>query len=164
MRACELTRYFRRIQVQSLIERYLQYFIATKWPRCNELINIGGTQKRFCNENCGCCGNRVTNINDDFGAANETNYLELVGDVIKDLTNDYRHMYSGVTEFERPERELFLWALLLKRKSLAVVFWRLGCDHVGGALMASVLSKSLAEVADQEDELDLAGQLQDDAL
>jgi hypothetical protein len=62
---------------------------------------------------------------------------------------------------ENPARELFFWALLFSRKELAFLFWRLGGDHIGGALIASRLLKSLAAVADREEELDLGQELED---
>jgi hypothetical protein len=62
---------------------------------------------------------------------------------------------------DNPERELFFWALLFGRKELAMLFWRLGRDHIGGALTASRLWKSLAVAADREEELDLGQELED---
>ena len=60
-----------------------------------------------------------------------------------------------------PERELFVWALLFGRKELAMLFWRMGRDHIGGALIASRLWKNLAKVADREEELALGQELED---
>jgi len=61
---------------------------------------------------------------------------------------------------ENPERELFFWALLFGRKDLTMLFWRMGRDHIGGALTASRLWKTLAEAADCEEELDLSEELE----
>ena len=36
-------------------------------------------------------------------------------------------------DFSHPERELFLWALLLNRRQLAMLFWKLGQDHIGAS-------------------------------
>jgi hypothetical protein len=58
---------------------------------------------------------------------------------------------------------LFFWALLFGRKELAMLFWRLGSDHIGGALIASRLWKNLAVVADREEELDLGQELEDNS-
>lgn len=33
--------------------------------------------------------------------------------------------------FDNPERELFLWAVLLNRQELAEFFWNKGKDHIG---------------------------------
>jgi hypothetical protein len=40
-----------------------------------------------------------------------------------------------------------------------MIFWKAGRDHIGGALTASTLMKSLAEIALQDEELDLADSL-----
>jgi len=61
--------------------------------------------------------------------------------------------------FLYPERELFLWAVLLNRQEIARIFWRASADHIGGALTACMLMRSLAKAADNEGELDLAEQL-----
>jgi hypothetical protein len=34
-------------------------------------------------------------------------------------------------DFENPQRELFLWAVLLNRKELALLFWKSGVDQIG---------------------------------
>ncbi len=78
-------------------------------------------------------------------------------------TKDTQTQETNQQGIEHPERELFLWALLLNRKNLALMFWRLGSDHIGGALTASMLSQSLSEVAEQDEELDLAEQLRNDS-
>ena len=40
-----------------------------------------------------------------------------------------------------------------------MLFWRMGRDHIGGALTASRLWKNLAVAADREEELDLSEEL-----
>ena len=40
-------------------------------------------------------------------------------------------------DFTHPERELFLWALLLNRRQLAMLFWKLGQDHIGRLIQDS---------------------------
>ncbi|XP_069123673.1 transient receptor potential cation channel subfamily M member-like 2 isoform X2 [Argopecten irradians] len=66
-------------------------------------------------------------------------------------------------DFELPERELFLWALLLNRMDLAKLFWKLGRDHLGSALLAAALLKGLANVADGEEEIELSVSLEESA-
>ena len=68
-------------------------------------------------------------------------------------------MTGATTTGIRPHRELFLWALLLNRKEIALIFWKAGVDHIGGALVAASLLSSLAIAAEQDEELDLAEQL-----
>lgn len=34
-------------------------------------------------------------------------------------------------DFDHPERELFLWAILFNRRDLTHLFWRIGRDHLG---------------------------------
>ena len=65
----------------------------------------------------------------------------------------------AVDEVNCPERALFLWALLFNRKELSLIFWKVGKDHIGGALTAAMIMKSLAKVANSEEELDLAHEL-----
>nr|KAG5702764.1 hypothetical protein BaRGS_003638 [Batillaria attramentaria] len=59
-------------------------------------------------------------------------------------------------DFESPEKELFLWAILFNRPQLVQLFWRHGCDHLGSALFASALLRQLSEVADDEEEAELS--------
>ena len=35
------------------------------------------------------------------------------------------------SEFNNPERELFVWAILLNRKDLALIFWKACADQIG---------------------------------
>ena len=65
---------------------------------------------------------------------------------------------------DHPEQELFLWALLLNRKNLADYFWKAGNDHIGGALVASMIMKSLAEKAKAEVELSLFQELMQNSM
>ena len=74
----------------------------------------------------------------------------------------YECYYSyAVGEFyvKSAERDLFLWAVLLNRKNLAMLFWQSGKDHIGGALTASTILRSLAKIARSEEEIDLALEL-----
>ncbi|CAD5116686.1 DgyrCDS5550 [Dimorphilus gyrociliatus] len=68
---------------------------------------------------------------------------------------------SGVVE--NAERELFLWAVALNRRTLALLFWRIGRDHIGAALTAASILKSLSEEANKEEELDLSTDLMNHA-
>ena len=43
------------------------------------------------------------------------------------------------------------------------MFWKLGKDHIGGALTGSFVWKVLAEIADREEELDLSQELSDNS-
>ncbi len=60
-----------------------------------------------------------------------------------------------------PFKELLIWALLLNRKDMAMLFWRSGKDHIGGALIASAICKSLSMKADGEEQIDLSSELRD---
>ena len=64
---------------------------------------------------------------------------------------------------QNPNRELFLWALLFSNKELAMLFWRLGKDHIGGALTGSLIWKSLADIANDVEELDLGNELSENS-
>lgn len=70
---------------------------------------------------------------------------------------------SGKCLLANPERELFYFSLLLGRKEMAIQFWRYGKDHIGGALTASVLCRNLAQIAENEEELDLCQELESNA-
>ena len=62
-------------------------------------------------------------------------------------------------KFPHPERELFFWAILVNRQELSKLFWKAGRDQIGGALVASIMLKSLSEVADRDEEFQLASDL-----
>ncbi|XP_019639916.1 PREDICTED: transient receptor potential cation channel subfamily M member 1-like isoform X2 [Branchiostoma belcheri] len=66
-------------------------------------------------------------------------------------------------EFENPMQHLLLWAVMMNRRELALLFWRMGRDHIASALTASKVLKSLAKVADSEEELDLSLDLKNHA-
>lgn len=44
-----------------------------------------------------------------------------------------------------------------------MMFWKSGKDHIGGALTGSFIWKTLAEIADREEELDLSQELSDNS-
>ncbi|ESO89164.1 hypothetical protein LOTGIDRAFT_229069 [Lottia gigantea] len=66
-------------------------------------------------------------------------------------------------DFENPARELFIWAILFNRRSMAHLFWKLGQDQIGAAVVASSLLKAMAEVAEHEEELELSADLNEHA-
>ncbi|XP_035697725.1 transient receptor potential cation channel subfamily M member-like 2 [Branchiostoma floridae] len=53
-------------------------------------------------------------------------------------------------------QHLLLWAVMMNRRKLARLFWRMGKDHVASALTASKVLKSLAKFADSKGKLDLS--------
>ena len=55
---------------------------------------------------------------------------------VVDWTDADKKDSEGIGDFKHPERELLIWALLLNRKELAMIFWKLGQDHISCALMA----------------------------
>ncbi|XP_064619886.1 transient receptor potential cation channel subfamily M member-like 2 [Lineus longissimus] len=59
-------------------------------------------------------------------------------------------------DFSNPERELFIWAVLLNRRELALQFWRQGKNHVGSALIAASMLKALSHEAAAMEEIDLS--------
>jgi len=71
--------------------------------------------------------------------------------------------HDSRVDFEYPARDLLLWSLLLNRKKLAKIFWKLGQDHISSALTGSMLMKSLSDEATREEELDLAQELGNNA-
>ena len=55
----------------------------------------------------------------------------------------------GNEEVKNPEQNLFLWALLLNRIHIAIIFWQIGQHQICSALFASKLLKSMSsEVSD----------------
>jgi hypothetical protein len=62
-----------------------------------------------------------------------------------------------------PERELFIWAVVFNRMSMARMFWRTCRDHVGAALIANMLLKSLSVEANKFEEFQLADALEANA-
>lgn len=42
-------------------------------------------------------------------------------------------------DFESPERELFLWAILFNRSRLVRLFWKQGRDHIGNYVLFLIL-------------------------
>ncbi|KAL3875814.1 hypothetical protein ACJMK2_033729, partial [Sinanodonta woodiana] len=62
-------------------------------------------------------------------------------------------------DFEQPEKELFLWAVLFNREDMARMFWKMSKNHIAGALVACALLKRLATKADDNEELELKDKL-----
>ncbi|XP_076459392.1 transient receptor potential cation channel subfamily M member-like 2 [Babylonia areolata] len=71
------------------------------------------------------------------------------------LGNSMTKSSMEVVDFEYPERELFIWAVLFNRRELSHLFWRSGKDHLGGALFASALLYRMSLQADKEEEAEL---------
>ncbi|KAK3595123.1 hypothetical protein CHS0354_002376 [Potamilus streckersoni] len=62
-------------------------------------------------------------------------------------------------DFEQPEKELFLWAILFNREDMARMLWKKSINHIAGALVACALLKRLASKADDNEELELKAKL-----
>ncbi|CAH1239415.1 TRPM2 [Branchiostoma lanceolatum] len=110
-------------------------FLATILPSC-----------------CCCCGHeerRVLRLVDKVIC----NTL-LVGQ-ISTLYSDEKYLKS-TTHVDNPMQHLLLWAVMMNRRELALLFWRMGEDHVASALTASKVLKSLAEIADSKKKLQLS--------
>ncbi|KAK7112164.1 hypothetical protein V1264_011657 [Littorina saxatilis] len=69
--------------------------------------------------------------------------------------------FEDLPDFPEPERELFIWALLFNRRELTHLFWRLGKDHIGSALFGSALLYRLSELAEDEEEAEIAKDMAD---
>ncbi|XP_066271870.1 transient receptor potential cation channel subfamily M member-like 2 [Branchiostoma lanceolatum] len=90
-------------------------------------------------------------------------------------TGSVRHLSAGSTstqsdagqgdrvDFPTPEKDLFLWAVLINRRDMARLFWKMGSDHVAAALSASKMLMSLASLAKTEEQLVLYQDLMDHA-
>ncbi|XP_074649507.1 transient receptor potential cation channel subfamily M member-like 2 isoform X2 [Tubulanus polymorphus] len=72
--------------------------------------------------------------------------------------SDSRH--KTLCSFASPEKELFIWAVLLNRMELAKLFWRMGQDHIGTTLIAATILKRLSDKAADAEEIDLSLQLE----
>ncbi|CAL1535900.1 unnamed protein product [Lymnaea stagnalis] len=55
-------------------------------------------------------------------------------------------------DFENPERDLFIFAILFNRRQMADMFLKQGIDHIGTALLGSSLLRALSNRADMDDE------------
>jgi hypothetical protein len=62
-----------------------------------------------------------------------------------------------------PERELFIWAVVFNRMSMARMFWRTCRDHIGAALIANLLLKRVSVEANKFEEFQLADVLEANA-
>ncbi|XP_052709281.1 transient receptor potential cation channel subfamily M member-like 2 isoform X1 [Crassostrea angulata] len=93
-------------------------------------------------------------------------YLYCIGQVIADLlcNNAMSFVYNPRLLAVNPTKNLFIWAILMNRMSLAIHLWRIGNDHVGTALFASCLLKKLSKEAYEEDELELSTTLKKHSL
>ncbi|XP_022096930.1 transient receptor potential cation channel subfamily M member 2-like isoform X2 [Acanthaster planci] len=75
--------------------------------------------------------------------------LNHVGNILKSLVelNSFspRYLRDSIDDtFANPCRELFIWAVLQHHKKMAWVFWKHSGASIGGALMASLLLKSMS--------------------
>ncbi|XP_041363122.1 transient receptor potential cation channel subfamily M member-like 2 isoform X2 [Gigantopelta aegis] len=70
---------------------------------------------------------------------------------------------KGRADFENPEQDLFIWAVLSNRREMAYLFWQLGKNPLSSSLIASALLKALSKVADTKEELELRADLTDHA-
>jgi len=71
-------------------------------------------------------------------------------------------MYA-VEVVNKPERELFVWAVFFNRMSLAKYFWERCPDQIGSALVANLMFKSMAKEANSPGKRYLADELRDNA-
>ncbi|XP_046584536.1 transient receptor potential cation channel subfamily M member 2-like [Haliotis rubra] len=67
-------------------------------------------------------------------------------------------------EFTNPEKHLFLWAILFNRRQMASLFWKLGRDQLTSGLVASSLLKTMSDVAEHDEELEMSADLLDHAV
>jgi hypothetical protein len=69
-------------------------------------------------------------------------------------------VYTGLNErVPYPEKNLFVWALLMNRIEIAKIFWRIGRHQVSTGLFASNLLRSLSKsLPDLESELQLSAE------
>jgi transient receptor potential cation channel subfamily M protein 2 len=144
-----------------------------------KLLNDKLRQKSNCSRGC-TGGNQDSNRNDNQKRKSTKNgqqdELPVKLSEIHRFINKLIHHTEGqlyvqgesrsnkASTVDCPERELFLWALLLNRRQLAMIFWRAGKDHIGGALTASMLMKSLSDMVYKEGELELAGELRTNSM
>ena len=49
----------------------------------------------------------------------------------KEFSNNMIDKLYSTFDFECAAKELFLWAVLLNRRELALIFWKNGKDHIG---------------------------------
>ncbi len=82
---------------------------------------------------------------------------------LKGSKKDPEKLVCLMNDFIAAERELFIWALLFNKRTLAKIFWNMCSDPVGGALVASRLLKTLSAEAAKRDEVDLSLELQSDS-
>ncbi|XP_069790175.1 transient receptor potential cation channel subfamily M member 2 [Narcine bancroftii] len=59
---------------------------------------------------------------------------------------------------EDPERDLFIWAILTKRKNLASIFWEQGMDSIAASLVAC---KILKKISSEENDTDLSEKMEE---
>ncbi|XP_064594682.1 transient receptor potential cation channel subfamily M member-like 2 isoform X2 [Liolophura sinensis] len=58
---------------------------------------------------------------------------------------------KSASAFKRPERELFLWAVMMNRREMSKLFWEESKECIPSALVANKLLKSLGEQTEDSD-------------
>ncbi|XP_070579638.1 transient receptor potential cation channel subfamily M member-like 2 [Ptychodera flava] len=87
--------------------------------------------------------------------------LEKVGSLLRKLTEDeydalYQERPKEGKKVSDPDKHLFLWAVLLNRRALAILFWkRLATGNIGAALIAGRILRALSVYAKEKEELTL---------
>ncbi|XP_070552164.1 transient receptor potential cation channel subfamily M member-like 2 [Ptychodera flava] len=87
--------------------------------------------------------------------------FERVSSLLKELTEDeyvelYQEKPRECEKVSDPDKHLFLWAVLLNRRSLAILFWkRLLTGNIGAALIAGRILRVLSGYAKRKEELTL---------
>ncbi|XP_005091977.2 transient receptor potential cation channel subfamily M member-like 2 [Aplysia californica] len=59
-------------------------------------------------------------------------------------------------DFEHPERDLFIFAIMFNRRKMAHLFLNLGVDQIGTALLGCSLLKALSDKADMDEEVSIS--------
>ncbi|XP_032880095.1 transient receptor potential cation channel subfamily M member 2 [Amblyraja radiata] len=70
---------------------------------------------------------------------------------MKTIRRQQDEFYEG--QLDSPERDLFIWAILMKRKNMASIFWRQGMDSIAASLIAC---KILKKISSEENDTDLS--------
>ncbi|XP_041056739.1 transient receptor potential cation channel subfamily M member 2 isoform X2 [Carcharodon carcharias] len=83
--------------------------------------------------------------------------------VLPSTPQDMQSTYSKESEIckeeaEDPERDLFIWAILQKRKDLASIFWEQAMDSTDSSLVAC---KILKKMSSEENDIDLSEEMEE---
>jgi len=68
-------------------------------------------------------------------------------------------MVCVAENMDQPSRELFVWAVLFSRMRIAMIFWKSCPDQIGAALVANLMFKAMAQIAESTEKLQLAEEL-----